>query len=158
MNFNLYLSSFNFDEDIIDDNDRILITVSTYPFEMSDAILIQQSQMKEMNHSLPISIDDDTEKVEFIFSKYSADQKEKKIGYGEINSHDLQNLTKNKGETYNIFDNEKVIGKMNVQSVLPERYFTPNFEKLINEKWNDSMKCTKESSDDLQTQKVYCKN
>lgn len=68
---NIHLQSFHLNNDIVNQNDKIRVSVTTIPEETKQAFVIEAKKMSNVHHFFTININKYTEKIIFVFRKKS---------------------------------------------------------------------------------------
>lgn len=164
--FNLYLTSITFDEEIIDDEEKLLVSVSTIPEEMKDSILINNiSQMKDMKYSLPVTITPETKQAEFIFTKICPMENNPIIGSSVIYSNQFPTFKDNDKIqifTFNIYEHgnteKKIVGKINVKFILSTPYEPQQLQNIKVNHMTNNKTITENKTHNYNNTMVYADN
>lgn len=134
---NVYLTSFELNKDLVKDNDKLLIAVTTYPEEMKAAIEIKASQMNNAHNSFNLNITSKTKEICFVFWKKSFFQYDDLIASTVIYANQFWGQNNNKAVSFDLLEpmhhvktqERKVVGKIKVEFNVTEPYFPPDSKR-----------------------------
>ena len=104
----IYLDSFNFTDDLVQEDNKIRINIITIPDENKQSILINSKDMKNVNKCIKINITDKIREILFVFKKTNYLEKDQIIASTIVHVSQLPqsyNDKKNKElQTINIYE------------------------------------------------------
>ena len=69
LGLNIHLKSFNLKTSLINGNDKVRVSITTFPEKNKEAFITETKQMKHVHHFFTVNISKETEKIIFVFRK-----------------------------------------------------------------------------------------
>ena len=66
---NIHLKSFKLNPSIINENEKVRVSITTLPDQNKEAFVIEAKQMFCVHHFFTVNVSDKTEKIVFVFRK-----------------------------------------------------------------------------------------
>ena len=139
---NIHLKSFKLKSNLINENDKIRVSITTFPEQNKEAFVTEAKQINHVHHFFTVNISKETQKIVFVFRKVgfledpiiaSTIIYDKDFPTRDTNITDMKNM--------NIYEpvknghkNRKVYGEMEVQFSLTSAF--PTFNKKENKQNN----------------------
>lgn len=175
---NIHLHSIYLNNDIINQNDKVRVSITTIPEENKDAFVIDAKNMNSVHHFFTININSYTEKIIFVFRKKSFIQNDPIIASTIIHANEFP---KSKDDPSNsqirqiyIYEplskihcekdhskgsNRKIVGEMEIQLSAEDLYPTLSYNnKVQTGKRQNSKSYGKMSSNDNDENKLHNDN
>lgn len=143
---NIYIDSFDFNDDLFDCDDEIKIRVTTIPAEIKQSIVINANDMKNIHNSFQINISEYIKEVIFVFCKENTHDNDPVIAstiihvsqlpqnFNDKKNHELQTINIYEPTHYIFSENNIIYGKMKVRFTLSNPYQFSNQKKVENKK------------------------
>ena len=133
---NIHLKSFKLNQNIVKDNDKIRVSITTFPEQNKEFFVTDMKQTFCVHHFFTVNVSEKTEKIVFVFRKKGIFE-DSIIASTTIFSKDVA-LTKRNNQTemtsfkiyepiQNCHKNRRVYGEMQVQFSLTSAF--PTFSK-----------------------------
>lgn len=147
------IESIKFNDELVDDSDRIKISVATFPEKNKKDILINKNDFDKSNISFSLNMSDKLKELLFVFWRENKFQNDPIIASTIIHvsqlPHDLNDKKNNELQKINIYepmnfmssDNNIVYGSMNIKFVLNQlklRQINDDKKFKINETHNNN--------------------
>ncbi|KAK8865520.1 hypothetical protein M9Y10_011076 [Tritrichomonas musculus] len=143
---NIHMKSFKLSTGIVNENDKVRVSITTFPEQFKEAFIIEAKQMNCAHHFFTVNITDKTQKIVFVFRKKEAKQ-DPIVASTTININQLP--AKNKAtnlemKTIKIYEpvqngnkNRKVYGEMQVQFSLTTAFSSIKANRCIEKVYNE---------------------
>ena len=125
---NIDLQSFKLNPNLIKENNKVRVSITTFPEENKQAVIIDAKKMNYIHHFFKENITNETKKIMFVFRKKSFINNDPIIASSMIDSKNLPlPCNKNNTEIKTIYlyeplrngnKNRRILGEMQVQFTL----------------------------------------
>lgn len=122
---NIHIQSICFNKNLFEDNDKVRVSITTFPENYKEAVIVDANKMKYLHNFFEVNITDRTDKIVFVFRKKNIFQNDPIIASTTIKTSDLPSPKHSKNtemKTINILEpvknghqNRKVYGQMEIQ-------------------------------------------
>lgn len=129
---NIDLQSFKLNPNLIKENNKVRVSITTFPEENKQAVIIDAKKMNYIHHFFKENITNETKKIMFVFRKKSFINNDPIIASSMIDSKNLPlPCNKNNTEIKTIYlyeplrngnKNRRILGEMQVQFTLTEPF------------------------------------
>lgn len=144
---NIHLKSFKLNSNIVNGNDKVRVSITTFPENYKEAFITEAKQMSFVHHFFTVNITNKTQKIVIVFRKVGF-LDNPIIASATISSKELPNEYCNNVEmkTMNIYEplqtsskKRRIFGEMQIQFSLTSAF--PTFK--VNNKDNNKQKSMK---------------
>lgn len=141
LGLNIHILSFRLNKNLVQSNDKVRVSITTFPENLKEAIIIDANKLTGSHHFLAINITEKTEKLLFVFRKKSLLHSDPIIASTVIYANQLPTISsssintevqdfqiyepiKNHQNDLNFLHNRKVYGQMSVQFSISHPLFS----------------------------------
>lgn len=156
---NIHLKSFKLNQKIISGNDKVRVSITTFPENNKEAFITEGKQMSFVHHFFTVNITDQTDKIVIVFRRHGFFDDpifgSTTISCKDFATKDYENVEM---KTMNIYEplqskgkKRRSIGEMEIQFSLTSAF--PTFKTN-----NKNNKNNKNNNQQNNTKQTYCKN
>lgn len=128
---NIHLKSFDLKQNLVNSQDKILVSATTFPEKNNDAFVTGAKHMNSVNYDFKVNIADKTDGILIVFRKIKSENQTQVIASALISSKmiPINNSTNNETKVLKICEptpksnkDQRVLGEMQIQLTLTKPF------------------------------------